>query len=94
VCHCWAIKRHDRWSLWLSEFDFVWQGKGKVYFGAINDAANGKTESSDWQSEDDRHHHRDQQKAFGSEETFNEWKFIECEWFTIQRAIAIHFHLL
>jgi len=45
-----------------------------VYFGAINDAANGKTESSDWQSEDDRHHHRDQPKAFGSEETFNEWK--------------------
>jgi len=41
-----------------------------VYFGAINDAANGKTESSDWQSEDDRHHHRDQHKAFGSEETF------------------------
>lgn len=92
VCHCWAIKRHDLWSLLLSEFDFVWQGK--VYFRAINAAANGKTESSDWrQSEDDRHHRRDQQKAFDAKETFNEWKFIECEWFPVQKVLAIHFDL-
>lgn len=83
MCHCWAIKRHDRWSLFLSEFDFVWQGKvarwqgGKVYFSAINAAANGKTKSSDWQSEDHLRHHRDQQKPFDAEVTFNEWNFIQ-----------------